>query len=302
MRSSSLDMEATRSGLIAVPVTINGTPQNMIVSPNAFMGDVSQKLVDTLDLKVLALKDANSTNPAFRYGPIYFGNGEHAKGVTRIASVVVGMENIAYTEFLINPYRPDEDGKIAGALGYDVWQHFDLDFDFANGKLNLFSPDHCPGKVVYWAGSYTDADTRSAGGGGIGVTMSLDGHDVDSTLDVASPVTTMTLTAARTAFGIDENSPGVEKLTQDGGTIYRTHFKALTLSGITVNNPEVYLIPDAVAETARKDLQEDKMNGYEGRDSISSPHLVVGLNVLRHLHLYVAYKEHKIYVTAADAH
>jgi hypothetical protein len=32
------------------------------------------------------------------------------------------------------------------------------------------------------------------------------------------------------------------------------------------------------------------------------PHILLGLDALSHLHFYIAFREHKIYVTAADAH
>ncbi len=35
---------------------------------------------------------------------------------------------------------------------------------------------------------------------------------------------------------------------------------------------------------------------------VSLEQLTLGMNVISKLHIYVAYKEHKVYVTAADAH
>jgi len=303
VRSSSLDLAISRSGHIVVPVTINDTPQNMLVEINSSFGEVTQKLVDTLGLKAQSLNHATSRNPILAIGPIYLGNGEHAKSAAEIASLVLGMEHVTYTDFIVNPHLSDEDGRVAGTIGHDIWSHFDLDFDFASGKLNLFSPDHCPGKVVYWASSYTDADARLSNTGALTVPMSLDGHDVDATLDPGSPETFMTLSEAHAAFGIDATSPGVETITTaDGTPRYRMRFKTLSLSGITVENPMVYLEPDAIGEQAREDQEAEKMNGYHGNAPISTPHLSVGLDVLSHLHLYIAYKEEKIYATAAGAH
>jgi hypothetical protein len=300
---SSLPMSFTASGHLTVPVTVNDMPQAMLVQPDSFIGEVTQKLVDTLTLKVHPLSEASSRNPVLRLGPIYLGNGEHAKYLTTIRSLVVGMEHASYTEFIVDPYMSDENGTLAGALGGDIWGHFDLDFDFAAGKLNLFSPDHCAGKVVYWSpAAYVEAPLNQTPDGAIAATMTLDGHDVDATLDVGSVDTRMTLQEAYTVYGINEHSPGVEALTQGGDTVYRTHFKSLTLAGIAVKNPEVYLVPDKVGAQARADLLATKMNGYQGNDSVTLAHLIVGLNVLRHLHLYVAYGEHKVYATAADAH
>ncbi len=52
---------------------------------------------------------------------------------------------------------PGEDGPngpdiedFGGILGADMLRNVDLDLDFAAGKLNLVSQDHCSGNVVYW--------------------------------------------------------------------------------------------------------------------------------------------------------
>ncbi|HXL98647.1 MAG TPA: hypothetical protein VN932_01870 [Rhizomicrobium sp.] len=82
---------------------------------------------------------------------------------------------------------------------------------------------------------------------------------------------------------------------------YQYRFKRLALSGIAVKNPLIDLVPDAIGEASQRDLDDEKLQGYQGKEAIHTPNLMVGLDVLRHLHLYIAYKEGKIYATAADA-
>jgi hypothetical protein len=52
-----------------------------------------------------------------------------------------------------------------------------------------------------------------------------------------------------------------------------------------VSYPDIVLIPDR-----------------ESKVGASGPKMLLGMNVLRHLHLYIAYGEHKLYVTPATAH
>jgi hypothetical protein len=61
-------------------------------------------------------------------------------------------------------------------------------------------------------------------------------------------------------------------------------------------------VPDTLGEQSRRDLAEQKLTGYQGATGIRLPHLMLGLNVLRKLHLYIATDEHVLYATAADAH
>jgi len=56
----------------------------------------------------------------------------------------------------------------------------------------------------------------------------------------------------------------------------------MTLQGVTVNNPKIVLVP---RESSK----------------FSDMRALLGITVLRQLHLFIAYHERMIYVTAADA-
>jgi tetratricopeptide (TPR) repeat protein len=63
-------------------------------------------------------------------------------------------------------------------------------------------------------------------------------------------------------------------------------FKTLDLEGASVSTPEIRLVPNA----------ESQIMGESGQ-----PKLILGMNILRQLHLYISFKEHLIYATAATA-
>jgi len=58
-------------------------------------------------------------------------------------------------------------------------------------------------------------------------------------------------------------------------------FKTIDFAGVAVTNPHILVLSD--------------------RD-FPPKELLLGSDVLRQLHLYISYKEHKIYVTPATAH
>ncbi len=291
-RIASLTMDFGRDGELLVPTTIGTTPLRMAIATGSSIGDISTKTVDDLHLGIHDIPQST---------PMYESNGQRPRYVTVLKSLKLGMQEVTNTIFIVSP-ASDYDPDSAGLIGYDVLKHFDLDFDFGGNTLNLFSKEHCAGKVVYWTQQPSvDAPIHITKMGTIGVTMTLDGHDVDTAIETDSPTTEMTLTESRAIFGIDEKSPGVETVMLHGQTAYRTHFKTLTLSGVTVVNPLIYLVPDAMGDMARRDMDATKLQDYQGNAPISSPHLSVGLNVLRKLHLYISYDEDKIYATAADA-
>jgi len=79
--------------------------------------------------------------------------------------------------------------------------------------------------------------------------------------------------------------------------IYRHRFASLSFGGVTVANPMIDVIrdlaermgPRTVTGTRVPDVQEEL------------PDLLIGMDILRHLHLYIAYGEQKLYITPASA-
>src|SRR5947209_13814648 len=81
--------------------------------------------------------------------------------------------------------------------------------------------------------------------------------------------------------------------------VYKHTFKSLSLEGVTINNPGLRL--------------QDNLIQYVQTQQGSGPHLshfqagernadfTLGLKELHHLHVYIAYKEQKLYVTPASA-
>ena len=60
--------------------------------------------------------------------------------------------------------------------------------------------------------------------------------------------------------------------------------------------PEIDLLPDMVSNPARPTLGAGSLIRDTDADL---PDVILGMNVLSKLHLYIAYKEAKLYITAA---
>jgi predicted aspartyl protease len=170
--------------------------------------------------------------------------------------------------------------------------------------MNLFSPDHCDGHVVYWSTSYVEVPFRTLNAH-IVVDVNLDGQALRATLDTGSEFSTV---SARVLprFGLDESSPAMEPIPDskpDDLIQHRYRFKQLSLNGLAVNNPLFYVLPDKVDDAIRKQQPSDKLAGdpvYGVQNQ--APQIILGMNVLTKLHLFISYKERKLYLTAAGAH
>ena len=77
-------------------------------------------------------------------------------------------------------------------------------------------------------------------------------------------------------------------------------FKTISFGDVTVTNPHIAIIPDIIGlndpnNAGRTDSRIKK------EDDDLGPDLSIGMDVIRQLHIYVATKEDKLYITAADA-
>jgi hypothetical protein len=162
-------------------------------------------------------------------------------------------------------------------LSPDLLWAFDVDFDFAAGKVSLFSQEHCPGQVVYWTHDpHAEIPFTMDTFNRIKIDVQLDGKDAIAFLNTNAVTSTITQEAAKGFFGIDETA-----VLRNNGTY---QFKTLTMQGVTVNNPILRLISGGTFKSEAR------------------PVLQLGMGVLRQLHFYIAYKEKNLYVTPATAH
>jgi len=201
---------------------------------------------------------------------------------------------------LLMPDTLLEGSKIAGLVGADYLSNYDLDLDFGGGKLNLFSQGHCQGQVVYWSSDYLQQPIELDHNHHVFLPITLDGRQLKAVLDTGASDTFLPLPDARWQFGLDPNSPGMEpagaSTTADGSQLptYRYRFKTMEIAGITFHNPTLSLIP-------RIERFATKTGSHTGAAEGELPQVTLGIHELAKLHLYIAYGEHMLYVTPADA-
>ncbi|MEI9988780.1 MAG: retropepsin-like aspartic protease [Rhizomicrobium sp.] len=279
-RIATMDMGIDAGGRMTVPMTVGGQTVNMLVDTGGLNTMLSESVVSSLGLHKTRILNARIT--------IY--GGTPVDYFTEAHDISFGGLKAKSMDFLVLPEERAM-GGIGGMLAPDILRAYDDDFDFANGKFTLFSPDHCEGKVVYWTKNPVAAKIEIAidSSGHIKLPVTIDGHVVHLTFDTGADDTTISLDQAESLFGFDVKSPDLKVVDGEGdNAIYQYPFKTLTFGGgdtgrVTVNNPHIYLTPRSVSKLS---------------DSESG---LLGMGILRQLHLYIAYKEHRIFVTPASA-
>ena len=173
-----------------------------------------------------------------------------------------------------------------GTIAPDILTQYDIDFDFANAKFNLFSRDHCAGQVVYWTKDpYADIDIVVERYGHIRLPVTLDGHHFTALIDTGSWRSSLSLESAKSVFSLKDED--LKPLAHTGLKGARLHpFNTLSIQNITVNNPDIVLLPDSFAHLGDFD----------------QPDMLLGIGILHQLHLYISYREKKLYVTPASVH
>lgn len=290
VKAAGYDMVITRVGHIAINFQIGDETKLMVIDTGGVISFLDSAVVDEMKLTK-------------REGGLilYDAYGRKLNELAIAPSVTMGPLKITDVEFIVSPHSYDPDA--VGMLGPNVLRPFDIELDFANKKVNFFTQDHCPGKVVYWTTSGFGRIPFSYDvGRHIALTAQLDGKDINAMIDTGAPYSAISAAAAHQMYDLTRDAPGVDKSegTDSNGehwTAYSHRFAVLTLGAVSITNPEIGILPDGAARAAQS---VDDNAGHE--PTLHLTPLILGLAELRHLHMYISYKEKVIYVTPADAH
>jgi hypothetical protein len=290
---TSIPMKPIVGGVPGIDVLIADTRQTLLVDTGGVFSAVTKRTVRELKLK------ATQSNVS-----MVNVRGQKSDQAVRLPSIALGGLRQEGAYFQIDPAPDNPDDKnpqaFAGTLGPDLLQKFDADFDFASGKLNLVSPDHCQGKVVYWtAPAVAIVPMHVAQFGHVIFPMTLEGKRVNVLLDTGASNTTMNLDVARRIFDVDVSSPDVQKVGEITGSytanVYRRRFKTLEVDGVVITDPLITLLPNMMGSAPARRIgsltrDNDDVQGL--------PDVILGMSVLSKLHVYIAYKESKLYLSA----
>ena len=229
---------------------------------------------------------------------VYGTGGQPIREETAGQPVRIGRLDFPDVSFLVIPDQSAGDTGVAGMFGMDFLRGYDIELNLSQHWINLFSQDHCPGKVVYWGEAYLQAPIEISDTGQIMVEARLDGQRVQALIDTGASHSSIRQGDASWLFGFTAESPGVTAVdsTQaaDGAvlTAYRAPFKTLELAGITFGNPDIHVLPNPKAIN-----QSDHTSLAQRREDAV---LTLGVNELSRLRIYLALRERMLYVTPAS--
>jgi predicted aspartyl protease len=269
VRLATVKTDSLQDGRIKIPVTVEGRPLYFMVDTGGISTTIKWEQAKGLGL-VPKQSSQQIVGVAGSMLNFYVTSGNFSVGELHIKDLPIYIES-----------RPLADAD--GTLGPDVMRDYDVDIDIAHNSLSLISQDHCPGQVVDWTTTGFIVIPMDVGRDGhVRFPVKIDGQDVMAILDTGSNVSLISMTAA-IQLGIDPKAPEL-KLVRDTGQyqIFTYPFQSLNFGRVSVKNPPIAIASDNFAKRLGTDL-------------------VLGTQVLRHMHIYIAYGEKRLYITAAQA-
>ncbi len=298
---NSVQMLATTDRTVmVVPVKIDNTDKKLLLDTGGLVSQISRATANGLDLP-----------ERYRQQRLFDLAGNTSNAQTTVPKFSLGNQNQSEVPMVVAP-NPNLGTSLPydGLLATDLFPGDDIDMDFGARRLTTFSPDHCTGRVVYWPADRIAVVPITENHNLIIIPVMVAGHPLNAVLDTGSQYTVMNMAVANQLFGLTPSSPGMAPLTEANGdksiTLYRHLFDKLTFEGVEVTNLQVYLLPNQVAVHdrprslfllgPRRTLSGNRVFASGG---VSIPDVIIGMDVLRHLHVYFAAKEKRLYISDA---
>jgi hypothetical protein len=283
---------------VYVPIKLNDQPGYMSLDLGSAISIINKATVESLKLSTRELPTE-----------VYI-NKSKARNFAEYKSLALGAVRFGKGSFLADP-RDKEAGVVNGqplfgSIGTDALGAVDFELDLAHRKLNLFSPDRCPGNPVYWSDTVASAPLYRGDLGTMYFPIELESKKVEATFAPSNRTTRLSTDVTKKLYGFDKTSTGIETKPSedaegDGGSV--SHYRAmhLTAPGLSVTDTPIRLsdpnrIGGCYLETRGR---KGGGAGYSGCYNVYP--MSLGQNILSKMRLYFAMKEHMLYFTAADA-
>ena len=202
----------------------------------------------------------------------------------------LGSMRTDHLQFVVTDFPQPGSGGILSAA---FFQKYDIDLNFSAHRLNMFASDHCKGQVLYWRAPGVARLPFRYQNGRITVRVTVDGREMDAVIDTGSPRSEMQFDDADSLFYRTPTRPAwCGRMT----AIMPTISAVLSFGDVSIYHPHLVLTHSA--SCARRQLRSpDRNPASQCRPPSIQPALMIGTDLLKLLHLYIAFNERMIYIT-----
>ncbi len=258
-RLADLPVVFGQDGVPIIHATADGHDISLRLHTFEAFSALNAPTIDALGLTPLRLSDE---------GLQFRMKGGQLKHTVRIGELHLGRATLIKPEFF-DIDKPTDQVKLSdGIVGIGLLRNLDVELDLANGRMSLFSPDHCKDKVAYWSGAYGELGLIETPLKKPYFNTTLDGQQMVTAVDSTLPQTTMDPDTAKAKFSGSGKG-----------------FGELDLDAVALAHPVI-----------RTGIEERS----DGPEAFYPPvDLALGLNHLKKLRLYFAFGDNKLYVLPA---
>ncbi len=220
---------------------------------------------------------------------IYNAKGTMFHSMAEAAPFNLGSMRTDRLEFVVTDIPNPRSG---GILSAGFFQKYDIDLNFAARRFNMFAPDHCKSEVLYWRAPGVDKLPFRYRNGQITVQVTVDGRPMDAVIDTGYPRSELQFDDVDSLFYLSANAPGGPQAANGDAH----DFGVLSFGTVAIYHPQLVWTHSALAGGANSGSQ----TGTLLRNSVhtaTQPALTIGTDLLKLLHIYIAFKERVIYVT-----
>lgn len=279
-RQFLLDTGARANQMTDVSAKAMGLPLTIYNGPTEISGSAAAATVSGL-----IGQDYNiSASPALE---IYDSKGVMFKTVATAHDFQLGAMATPDADFLVTDLPPP---SVDGVLNIRMFHRFDLDLDFVDRKFNTFSQDHCRGQVLYWRAPGVTRLPILTRDSRIVTRVTLDGKELTAFVDTGSRTSALSFDAAKRLFDMHPDLPGA-----GGQGANPVRFKTLSFGTVAIGNPQIVLTPGILVRGANPNPRTGSRIRSDAADA--QPDMLIGMDILKLLHLYVALGEQSLYVT-----
>jgi predicted aspartyl protease len=272
-----------------IPVTVNDQTKTFLFDTGGAMTQISRKAAEDLKLDIV-----NSNIQ------MYDVNGNISRKAATADKLVVGRMAFSHVFMPVTPFE-----GMDGLISSNMLVNYDIDLDFPNNVMNYISRDHCPGAVMYWkADAIGVAPMHLVGNTRITVKVTLDGQTFDAFIDTGATTTVLSDKVAKYFLHVPLGAPGDKPVDNINGEktlkAYIHTFSKLTFGGVTIENPKIMILEDRMNRNGDK-FQQTGNRALSNNAEIVLPNMVIGMNMLKDLHVYIAFGENRLYLTQTKA-
>jgi len=284
----------TSHNALLIKIQIDGHDARVLVDTGSAFNMISPQLAAELKLPLKPVRE----------GAVIDLSGRSIRHMVKVQKVGLGGMTAEDIPFLVLGEDGDKPPPFDGVFGANFLEAYDVEFDLAHDKMNLFLPNECGTEPVYWTRDYDVVPFQIDASMHAVLPVTLEGKSLRAVFDTGASPSVLRLQTARHDFNFDPEANGDKPDGQARGgsgavlPYYRHRFATFEIGGVAFRNTEFEVITDKVTRMQREHQRHDiHLDSEENMET----QVTIGLHHLLRLRAYASFHDRKLYVSAADA-